>query len=81
MTAKTTLAEISATWAPTASVREAARVAGYSDSALYAAIARGECPFQTIKVGGKTRILTASLVRVLSGEPDPTPPASALQAA
>ncbi|AYC41984.1 helix-turn-helix domain-containing protein [Streptomyces griseorubiginosus] len=73
----TTLAEIAATWPPTASVAEVAAVSGFSKSALYAAIARGECPFQTLQVGGKTRIITASLLRVMSGEPDPQPPAPA----
>ncbi|MFF0704990.1 helix-turn-helix domain-containing protein [Streptomyces tendae] len=81
-TATATLAEISATWAPTASVAEAAAASGYSAAHLYRAIAKGECPFQTIRVGGKIRIITASLIRVLSGEPDPVPPApSALRVA
>lgn len=66
-----TLDEIRSTWPPTVSVPQAARAAGYADSTLYAAIARGECPFQTIRLGGgKTRVITASLVRVLSGEPE-----------
>ncbi|MFJ7242838.1 helix-turn-helix domain-containing protein [Streptomyces olivaceus] len=64
----TTLAEIAASWAPTASVADAAAASGYSKAHLYRAISRGECPFRTIQVGGKIRIITASLVRVLSGE-------------
>ncbi|MET7639339.1 helix-turn-helix domain-containing protein [Streptomyces sp. NPDC005438] len=75
------LAEFAATRSLTVSVAEASRVVGVGTSTAYEAIKRGDFPFQTIKVGGKVRVVTASIVRVLSGEPDPTPPAAALQAA
>ncbi|MFF8963530.1 hypothetical protein ACF1BK_12390 [Streptomyces globisporus] len=77
------LADFAATAQPTVSVAEASRIGGFGTSTGYAAIARGDFPFQTIKVGGKVRVVTASIVRVLSGQAEPTSPApaSALAAA
>jgi predicted DNA-binding transcriptional regulator AlpA len=62
-----TRAEI-AEWPVTVNVREANRALGVSDSHGYELIARGEYPFKTLRVGGRIRVLTASIVKVLSGE-------------
>lgn len=61
-----TLAQIRR-WAPTANVGESALALGVSRSSLYAAIADGTCPVQTIVVGHRIRILTFSLIEVLEG--------------
>jgi predicted DNA-binding transcriptional regulator AlpA len=68
-----TLAEIR-NWPATVSVTRAALALGCSKSSLYELLRRGEAPVRTLKLGpGRTVVLTASLVRVLSGEPDPAP--------
>lgn len=63
-----TLAEIRDCWPATVNVREANRAGGWSDSHGYDLITRGEYPFKTLRVGGRIRVLTASIVRVLSAE-------------
>jgi hypothetical protein len=62
-----TLAEIKATWPPTVDVSAGARALGVSRSALYEAVRTDRCPVETIKVGARTRLLTADLIRVLEG--------------
>ncbi|MET9559972.1 MULTISPECIES: helix-turn-helix transcriptional regulator [Streptomyces] len=78
-----TLAEIEGTWPPHTNVPDAALVLGCSTSQAYAMIKRHEFPAKVIRFGkGRVVVVTASLVRVLRGEPDPQPPApSALVAA
>lgn len=59
-----TLAEI-AGWPATVSIPEANRAFGISNSHGYDLAARGEYPCKTIRVGGRIRVLTASIIRVL----------------
>jgi len=59
-----TLAEITG-WPATVNVREANRAAGVSDSHGYELISRGEYPFRILRVGGRIRVITASIVKVL----------------
>ena len=61
-----TLAEIRK-WPPTCNIEDAARALGVSRSGLYAAIAEGTAPVQVIRVRRRQKVLTASLVDVLSG--------------
>ncbi|MCP9990023.1 DNA-binding protein [Streptomyces albogriseolus] len=70
-------------WPATVSVTRAASALGCSKSHLYELLRRGECPVRTLRLGtGRAVVLTASLVRLLeTGDPDPQPPAPALQAA
>lgn len=76
-----TLAEIK-TWPATISVTRCALALGCGKSALYEQIKRGDQPVRTIRVGCRTVVVTASLVRLLeTGSPDPQPPAPALVAA
>ncbi|MFF9087744.1 helix-turn-helix transcriptional regulator [Streptomyces sp. NPDC014991] len=73
-----TLAEIRTTWPATVSVEKCAAALGISRGHLYELIKRGESPVQYLALGsGRKVFLTASLVRVLSGDPDPHPPAPA----
>jgi predicted DNA-binding transcriptional regulator AlpA len=72
-----TLAEIK-TWPATISVTRCAVALGCGKSALYDQIKRGELPVRTVRVGRRTVVVTASLVRLLeTGSPDPQPPTSA----
>ena len=50
---------------PTATVREVAQLTGYSTDALYEAIARGESPWKTLRVGRAIRIPTGPLLESL----------------
>lgn len=50
---------------PVLTVPEAARLLRVSNSAAYAAIADGRWPTSTIQVGGRLRIPTAELLRVI----------------
>ena len=70
-------------WPATVSITRAASALGCSKSHLYELVRRGDCPVRTLRLGtGRAVVLTASLVRLLeTGDPDPTPPAAALQAA
>ena len=49
-------------------VTEAARVLGIGRTTAYEALAAGTFPAKTIKVGGRIKVLTASLLTVLEGE-------------
>lgn len=62
-----TLAEIRK-WPATVSVAEAARAIGCSRSHLYERVKRGDSPVKTIPVGTRHVVITADLVRLLSGE-------------
>ncbi|MEV1054630.1 DNA-binding protein [Streptomyces sp. NPDC049887] len=55
-------------WPATVSVTEAARAIGCSRSHLYDRVKRGESPVKTIPVGARHVVITADLVRLLSGE-------------
>ncbi|MFF4425046.1 helix-turn-helix transcriptional regulator [Streptomyces sp. NPDC001549] len=55
-------------WPATVSVAEAARAIGCSRSHLYERVKCGESPVKTIPVGTRHVVITADLVRLLSGE-------------
>jgi predicted DNA-binding transcriptional regulator AlpA len=57
-------------WTPTVPVEDGAYALGISRSSAYQAIAAGEFPVATIRVGRRLRVLTADLVRVLEGSGD-----------
>lgn len=57
-------------WAATVHVARAATAFGISRSHAYDLIARGEFPAKVIQLGSTYRVLTASIVQVLSGEAD-----------
>ncbi|WP_238783042.1 helix-turn-helix domain-containing protein [Streptomyces monomycini] len=62
---------IRATWSGTASVEDAAQAFGLSRSKSYDLVRRGEFPCRVLPIGRTTRVVTASLLRVLeSGEPE-----------
>ncbi|MGD3111465.1 helix-turn-helix domain-containing protein [Streptomyces sp. YGL11-2] len=62
---------IRATWNGTASVEDASRALGVSRAKGYDLIRRGEFPCRVLRIGRSTRVVTASLLRVLeSGEPE-----------
>ncbi|MFF1548730.1 helix-turn-helix transcriptional regulator [Streptomyces sp. NPDC058291] len=63
-----TLAEVRK-WPATVSVSDAARAIGCSRSHLYERVKRGDSPVKTINVGTRHVVITADLVRLLSGEP------------
>ncbi|WP_405489121.1 DNA-binding protein [Streptomyces sp. NBC_00096] len=63
-----TLSEVRS-WAATVSVAEAARAIGCSKSHLHQRIKRGDSPVKTIPFGARVVVITADLVRLLSGEP------------
>jgi hypothetical protein len=52
-------------WPATVSVATAATALGCSTSHLYGLIQRGECPVRLLPLGGRQRIVTASLVALL----------------
>jgi hypothetical protein len=54
-------------WPPTVDVGRAALALDVSRATLYAALARGERPVQVIRVGGRLKVLTHSLLAVLEG--------------
>ncbi|MBZ6252177.1 DNA-binding protein [Streptomyces olivaceus] len=63
-----TLDEIRA-WPATVPVARAATALGCSRAHMYEMIKAGRAPVRTLQLGvGRTVVLTASLVRVLSGE-------------
>lgn len=62
---------IRATWDGTGSVEAASRVFGFSRAKGYDLVRRGEFPCRVLRIGRTTRVVTASLLRVLeSGEPE-----------
>lgn len=63
-----TLDEIRA-WPATVSVPRAALAFGLSRSHAYDVASRDEFPARVIKVGGRLRVVTASIVRALSDDP------------
>ncbi|MGW0577084.1 helix-turn-helix transcriptional regulator [Streptomyces sp. NPDC002920] len=68
---KYSAARIRATWGGTGSVTDASEALGFSRATGYALVRRGEFPCRVLRVGRSTRVVTASLLRVLdSGEPE-----------
>ncbi|MFF4961974.1 helix-turn-helix domain-containing protein [Streptomyces sp. NPDC001222] len=62
---------IRATWEGTGSVEDASRALGFSRAKGYDLVRRGEFPCRVLHIGRTTRVVTASLLRVLeSGEPE-----------
>ncbi len=62
---------IRATWNGTASVEDASSALGVSRAKGYDLVRRGEFPCRVLRIGRSTRVVTASLLRVLeSGEPE-----------
>ncbi|MFD7786514.1 helix-turn-helix transcriptional regulator [Streptomyces nojiriensis] len=55
-------------WPATISIPQAAQALGCSKSYLHEAIKRGESPVKTIPFGSRRVVITADLVRLLSGE-------------
>lgn len=62
-----TLAEIRG-WPATVDAGQAAAALGISRSYAYQLIRAGEFPVRTLQVGGKTSVVTASLLALLNGE-------------
>ncbi|MFE5629927.1 DNA-binding protein [Streptomyces sp. NPDC056543] len=67
-TSQPTLAEVRR-WPATVSVPTAATAIGCSRAHLLQSIKRGESPVKTITLGTRHYVITADLVRLLSGEP------------
>jgi hypothetical protein len=64
---------IRATWDGTGSVEDASRALGFSRAKGYGLARRGEFPYRVLRICRSTRVVTASLLRVLeSGEPEYT---------
>ncbi|MEU7473478.1 hypothetical protein C1708_06145 [Streptomyces sp. DH-12] len=64
-------AHIPATWNGTGSVEDAARAFGFSRAKGYDLIRRGRFPCRVLRIGRSSRVVTASLLRMLeSGEPE-----------
>ncbi|MGW9399185.1 helix-turn-helix domain-containing protein [Streptomyces sp. NPDC055642] len=64
-------AHIRATWDGTGSVEDASRALGFSRAKAYDLIRSGQFPCRVLRIGRKTRVVTASLLRVLdSGVPE-----------
>ncbi|MDX3746527.1 helix-turn-helix domain-containing protein [Streptomyces sp. AK08-02] len=62
---------IRATWDGTGSVEDASRALGFSRAKGYDLVRRGEFPCRVLRIGRSTRIVTASMLRVLeSGVPE-----------
>lgn len=57
---------------PTVDVPVAAQALGVSRATLYTAVKQGQAPVRTIKVLGRIRVLTESVVALLEGRPDVT---------
>ncbi|WP_406345523.1 DNA-binding protein [Streptomyces sp. NBC_00648] len=66
-TARPTLADIR-TWPATVSVPQAAKALGCSANHLHSRIKRGDSPVKTLPFGSRHVVITADLVRLLSGE-------------
>lgn len=65
-----TLADVQA-WPATVPVPQAALALGCSRSELYEQIKRGTAPVRTLEFGRRRIVITADLVRLLSGEGQP----------
>ncbi|MFJ4880406.1 hypothetical protein ACIP93_35055 [Streptomyces sp. NPDC088745] len=64
-------AHIRAHWSGTGSVADSCRAFGFSRAKGYDLIRRGEFPCRVLRIGRGTRVVTASLLRVLeSGNPE-----------
>lgn len=61
-----TLDEVRA-WPATVAPSQAATALGISKSHLNALIASGEAPVKVLRLGGRNRVITAALVRLLEG--------------
>ncbi len=62
---------ISATWDGTGRVEDASRALGFSPAKGYELVRSGRFPCRVLRIGRKTRVVTASLLRVLeSGNPE-----------
>lgn len=55
-------------WPATVSPRKAGAALGISRSYTYELIKGGKFPARLIRVGGKTRVVTASILNLLGGE-------------
>lgn len=66
-TGQPTLADVRS-WPATVSVAQAATALGCSKSHLHERIKQGDCPVKTIPFGTRYVVITADLVRLLSGE-------------
>jgi len=55
---------------PTLNVPQVARILGVSNSGLYEAIRRGEAPIKTIRVLGRIKVITQSVIDLLTGRDD-----------
>ncbi|QDN81818.1 DNA-binding protein [Streptomyces sp. S1A1-7] len=62
-----TLADIR-TWPATVSVPKGAQALGCSANHLHDRIRRGDSPVKTLQFGARNVVITADLLRVLSGE-------------
>ncbi|MYW66276.1 helix-turn-helix domain-containing protein [Streptomyces sp. SID8379] len=67
-----TLADIRKAWPATVPVTQAANALGCSRSHLHNLINRGEAPVKTLPLGRRHVVVTADLIRLLSGEPPAT---------
>jgi Helix-turn-helix domain len=65
-----TLSEIKRSWPPAVNVEDGAKAFGISRATAYASIADGSFPAATIKVRGRLKVLTASLIESLEGRGD-----------
>lgn len=62
---------IRATWGGTSSVADASKAFGFSRAKGYDLVRQGQFPCRVLRIGRGTRVVTASLLRVLeSGEPE-----------
>lgn len=55
---------------PTLNVPQVARILGVSNSGLYEAIRRDEAPVKTIRVLGRIKVITQSVIDLLTGRDD-----------
>ena len=64
-------ARIRATWGGTGSVADASKAFGFSRAKGYDLVRQNRFPCRVLQIGRGTRVVTASLLRVLeSGEPE-----------
>jgi predicted DNA-binding transcriptional regulator AlpA len=64
-----TIARLQA-WPAAVNVPPVAEELGVSRATLYAAIARGDAPIRTIRVAGRIKVLTQSLIDLLEADAD-----------
>ena len=63
--AAVTIAELE-TWPPVVNVADAARALDVSRATAYAALAEGNLPVRTIRVGRRIKVVTSSIIDALS---------------